>query len=265
MKIAVIGAGTSGNAIIPKLDGDLLVVDRDIVEESNLERQAIYVKSDIAQPKALVIGEKFSCEYKVLDLNHNNVDILKGFDLVIDCTDNLYTRFLLNDFCVKENIPWIYTGVVGDRARVMVVNGSYCFRCLFSEVKGLDTCSTAGVSIELAQEMAKVVVQEITFLDDPKGLWANGEWMSVRKSSDCPTCNGNYEYLEGKQDEVIQFCGSSRYQFRGNFDYSNVRERLGGKGDWFVFEDFYIFKDRVLVKASSESEAKEKFTKVIGC
>ncbi|MDP3918785.1 MAG: ThiF family adenylyltransferase [Nanoarchaeota archaeon] len=266
MKIVVIGCGTSGNLIIPRLEGNLLLIDRDIVEEKNLERQRLFKNKDIGQPKCKVLGEKFNTDFKILDLDYTNVNNLQA-DLVIDCTDNLETRFLINEYCMKNNIPWIYTGIVGDRGRVMAITGDFCFKCFFSEVKGLDTCTTAGVNLEKAEEMSKVAVEEINRIIQGKksrGLWANGEWIKVNQNKDCPVCNGDYEYLEGKQEKIIKFCGSSRFQFKGNFDYENVRKRLNGSGDWFVYEDFYIFRDRVLVKADSEEEAKLKFTEVIG-
>jgi len=267
MKIAVIGCGTTGTHILPLLKETLLVIDRDIVEERNLERQPLYTKEDIGKPKALVIGKKLECDYTIMDLDFTSIDALKNVDLIIDCTDNLATRFLINEYCKKNNKLWIYTGVVGNRGRVMAVTGDFCFRCLFSEVKGLDTCSTIGVDLSVAQHVAEVAVEEAERVlrgEKSRGLWANGEWVAVKKRNDCDVCNGDYSYLDGKQDTVVKFCGSSRYQFKGTFDFENVKKRLGGKGDWFVHDDFYIFKDRVLVKAENETEAKKKFTEIIG-
>tara|TARA_Y100000310_G_C20680821_1_gene815828 strand:- start:922 stop:1725 length:804 start_codon:yes stop_codon:yes gene_type:complete len=267
MRIVVIGCGTSGNQIIPKLKGNILLIDRDIVEEKNLGRQRLFSQADIGKPKALVLGKRFNKCFKILDLDFSNIKELKA-DLVIDCTDNLETRFLINDYCMKNNIPWVYTGVVGDRARVMAITGEFCFSCLFKEMKGLDTCSTFGVNIETAEEMGKMALEEINRVlqgDKSRGLWANGNWLKVDRDPDCPTCNGIYNYLKEKKEKVIKFCGSSRYQFKGNFDFENVKERLHGEGDYFIYEDFYIFKDRVLIKAESEKEAKQKLAKVIGC
>jgi molybdopterin-synthase adenylyltransferase len=265
--IIVIGCGTTGNQIIPKLGNDMLVIDRDIIEEKNLERQQLFTKEDTGKPKALVIGEKYDMRYKILDLDYSTIEILHEAELVIDCTDNLATRFLINEYCMKNNIPWMYTGVVGDRGRVMAITGDYCFRCFHQEVKGLDTCTTVGVDLDIARQVGKVAVEEaqrILNKNKSRGLWANGEWVGVQRNKDCPVCTGRYEYLNGKQEKVIKFCGSSRFQFKGNFDFEAVRERLGKKGDWFVYDDFYVFRDRVLVKAESETEAKKKFGDVIG-
>lgn len=265
MKIVIIGCGTTGNQIIPLLrEHKLLIIDRDLVEQKNLSRQKLFSSDDISKPKAEVLGKKLGINFEVLDLDCTNVNVLNS-DLVIDCTDNLVTRFLINDYCKKENIPWIYTGVVGDRGRVLGFTGDYCFRCIFKEVKGLDTCTTAGVDLETAEQVGKIAVEEAERIlagKEPRGLWV-GEWVKVSKDKNCLACNGNYEYLDKKED-IVKFCGSSRFQFKGNFDFENIKKRLGGSGDYFVYKDFYIFKDRVLVKADSEQEAKKKFNEIIG-
>ncbi len=266
MNIIILGCGTTGNAIIPLLKEKLTLIDRDIVEKKNLERQKLFTKNDLDQPKAEVLGKKFSHNYKIIDLDYSNITTIRT-DLIIDCTDNLETRFLINEWCKKKDIPWIYTAIVDTRGRVMSINGDFCFRCVFSEVKGLETCSTTGVDLSVAEELAHIVQEEVQRISRKKpsrGLWANGEWITIKKNPSCPVCNGVYAYLEGKKENIIKFCGSSRYQFKGNFDFELVKKRLNGKGDCFVHDDFFIFKDRVLVKASSEKEAKKKFTEVIG-
>lgn len=267
MKIIVIGCGTSGNAIIPLLKGKLLLIDRDLVEEKNLVRQKLFTKKDVAMPKAEVLGKKFHCPYKIMDVDATTISFLKA-DLIIDCTDNLETRFLLNEYCHKKKIPWIYTGIVGSQARMMSCTGAFCFSCVFSEVKGLETCSTEGVDLLLAKKLGKAVEKEVQRIASGKsssGLWANGTWFTVKRNPSCTVCQGNYLYLHAKKERLIKFCGSSRYQFKGNFDFALVKKRLHGKGKWFVYEDFYIFPDRVLVKAASEKEAKKKFAEVMGC
>jgi molybdopterin-synthase adenylyltransferase len=266
MNIIIIGCGTSGNQIIPLLDG-CTIIDRDIIEEKNLTRQPLFTSKDIGKPKAQVLAEKYNLPYHILDLDYTNIDILSSADLIIDCTDNLQTRFLINDFAIKNNIPWIYTGIVTDLSRVMSITGEYCFSCIFSAIKGLDTCSTAGVDLETAKQMAQIVLEEIQRIRQGKkgrGLWANNEWLTINKNPECKTCQGVYEYLEGKQEKVVKYCGSSRYQFKGEFDFEKIKERLNGKGDWFIHEDIYIFKERIVVKAKTQKEAEKKFSKIIG-
>ena len=95
MKIIVVGCGTTGNAILPLLKGEITLIDRDIVEKRNLLRQKLFSKKDVGKPKAEVLGEKYKYSYKIIDLDYTTISFLKG-DLIIDCTDNLETRFLIN-------------------------------------------------------------------------------------------------------------------------------------------------------------------------
>ena len=266
MNIVVIGCGTTGNAIIPLLKGVLLLIDRDIVEERNISRQKLFSKKDIGKPKAEILGKKFHCRYKIVDLDYTTVSLLDA-DLVIDCTDNLETRFLINEYCHKKNIPWIYTAAVGSRTRMMAFTGDACFRCLFSEVKGLETCATAGVDPSRVEILAKKVKEEskrIVLKKKTRGLWADDTWYTVKRNPHCSVCKGVYSYLHGKREAIIKFCGSSRYQVKGNINFSLLKKRFHGRGEWFVHDDFYIFRDRIMVNAESEREAKKKVAEIIG-
>jgi adenylyltransferase/sulfurtransferase len=261
MKIVVVGCGTTGNFIIPKLKGNITIIDRDIVEEKNLNRGINFTKKDIGKPKAEVLGKKFKVKYEIMDLDFSNVNILKS-NLVIDCTDNMETRFLINEYCKKNKIPWIYVGVIGKQGRVMKIDGDYCFRCIFSEVKGLETCETSGVNMDIVKKTTDVALEEINCKS--RGLWANGDWLIVKKNKDCPVCNGKYEKLSGQKEKVVKYCGSSRFQFNGNYDFGLLKKRFGKKGEWFVYGDFYVFPKRILVKANSEKEARKKLSRFIG-
>lgn len=268
MRIAIVGCGTTGNFVLPFFRGkEVFVVDRDIVEERNLERQPLFTMEDIGKPKAEMLGRRFGVRYVVEDIDASTISLLDEAGLIIDCTDNLETRFLLNEYCHKRGIPWVYTGVVGARGRVMAVTGEFCFRCVFSEVKGLDTCATVGVDLEMVQRVAEVAADEVSRVlhgKKSRGLWANGEWVTISRKKGCPVCAGTYSSLNQKKERLVTFCGSSRYQFRGAFDFENVKKRFGGNGGWFVFEDFYVFRDRVVVKAENEKEARKKVAEVIG-
>ena len=261
MKIVVVGCGTTGNLIIPKLKGDITILDRDIVEEKNLNRLIQFTKSNIGKPKAEILGEKFNVKYKIMDLDFTNIEVLKT-DLVIDCTDNMETRFLINEYCMKNKIPWIYIGVIGKQGRVLKFDGEYCFRCIFSDVKGLETCETSGVDMDIVEKTCKVALEEINCKS--RGLWANGEWIKVQRNKNCPVCGGKFELLNGKKENIVKYCGSSRFQFNGNYDFELLKKRFKKKGDWFVVNDFYVFPERILVKAKDEKEARKKLSKFIG-
>ena len=107
----------------PRRAGNIRIVDRDFVEPSNLQRQSLFDESDAAQslPKAIAAARKIAAfnsqivvEPHVADLVPGNIDsLLGGMQLILDGTDNFETRYLLNDFAVKNSLPWIYTAAVG--------------------------------------------------------------------------------------------------------------------------------------------------------
>ncbi len=107
--VAIVGLGALGTVVSELLArsgaGKLILIDRDIVEESNLQRQLLYNESDIGKPKAPCAREKLlaanqgvNIEAHAIDRNHENADVLEGAGVIVDCTDNLWTRFLINDF-----------------------------------------------------------------------------------------------------------------------------------------------------------------------
>jgi len=120
--VAVVGCGALGTAASNNLAragvGRIIIIDRDFVELSNLQRQMLYDENDVDEPKAIAAARKLKninsdieIEPVVKDINHTNVeDILSKADLVLDGTDNILTRMLVNDVCVKQEKPWIYTG-----------------------------------------------------------------------------------------------------------------------------------------------------------
>src|SRR5262249_21651746 len=123
----IVGCGAIGASTAALLTragvGCLRILDRDFVEPSNLQRQALFDESDAneslpkavaAQQKLCTINSSIVVEGIVADLTPKNAnELLSGFDLILDGTDNFETRFLINDFSVKNSLPWIYAGAVG--------------------------------------------------------------------------------------------------------------------------------------------------------
>src|SRR6266550_922215 len=145
-RVVIVGCGALGGAAAEQLAragvGHLTIIDRDIVELSNLQRQVLFDEDDARAnlPKA-VAGERrlrrinSSIEIRgvVADLVGENAEELLDGDLMLDGTDNVETRYLINDLAVKKGISWIYAGCVGSEGRVMsVVPGkTACLRCIF--------------------------------------------------------------------------------------------------------------------------------------
>jgi adenylyltransferase/sulfurtransferase len=160
--VLLVGAGALGGSLAQTLVrcgvGRVVLADRDVVELSNLPRQVLFEEAHVGRPKAWAarealahIGGPTRVEAHAVHVDADNVEELaRDVDLLLDGTDNLATRYLINDLCVESARPWVYGGVVGASGLVMpVVPGrGACLRCLFPEPAppgSLATCDTAGV------------------------------------------------------------------------------------------------------------------------
>ncbi len=146
-RVLVVGAGGLGSYVLPLLAssgvGFIGVIDNDLVNLNNLPRQTIYEYKDIGKYKVNVIKrrlERINPDIKVKTykslLTKSNGRIVKDYDLVIDCTDNFETKFLINDLCLKHNIPFITAGVSDYKGQVMmcIPHKSKDFKSLFDEL-----------------------------------------------------------------------------------------------------------------------------------
>lgn len=181
--ILLVGCGALGGVIADQLVragiGTLLIADRDIVELTNLQRQVLFDEADAREgiPKAVAAAQKLakinsqvSLDPRVTDVHGGNVEGLAGcegdgppVDLILDGTDNVATRYLLNDVSVKHGIPWVYGACVGVEGRCMAVvpPTGPCLQCIFPEPPAaaeLPTCDTAGVLAPAAAIVASLQV-----------------------------------------------------------------------------------------------------------
>jgi adenylyltransferase/sulfurtransferase len=163
-RVAIIGCGALGSAQADALAragiGSLRIIDRDFVEVSNLQRQSLFDEADAqaALPKAVAAERKLrqinsdvQIEGRIADLvSENAEELLDGFSLFMDGTDNFETRLLLNDVAVKHGRPWVYGAAVGSYGLSMAVvpGQTACLNCLLerSDQTGLEeTCDTVGI------------------------------------------------------------------------------------------------------------------------
>lgn len=293
--IAIVGLGALGTVASEQLTragiGKLILIDRDYIEESNLQRQTLYNEEDIGRFKAETAAkklEKINSEVKidffVNDLNHRNIDKLLVSDIILDCTDNLYTRYLINDYCKKNKIQWIYSAAIKDYGNVMpILPEKACFRCAFDESESTETCDTAGIVNTIPSTIASIAVtqalklilnenfdQELIRFD----IWNNNlTKIKVKNNKNCPVCKGNYEYLQGKKEKnIVKYCGNNNYQFYlKNINFDNIKNKLKKinkikETDFcFIFEDMTIFNDgRILIKGKNPERAKSLISKYIG-
>jgi molybdopterin-synthase adenylyltransferase len=203
--------------------GSLLVVDRDVVELSNLPRQTLFCEQDVRDrvPKAVAaerclraINSEIQIEGLVADVTAANVlDLVRQADLVLDGSDNFETRYLLNDAAVHEGKPWVYGGVLATEGLVMAVDPGLgpCLRCVFpdrpdrSAVPGVEALGVLNTAV--AWVAALQVTEALRRLaghppDEPR-LRALDVWrgsvssIKVSRVEDCPCCGQRrFELLE---------------------------------------------------------------------
>jgi molybdopterin-synthase adenylyltransferase len=246
----LVGCGALGtvvaNLLVRSGVGRLRIIDRDFVEPSNLQRQTLFEESDAREslPKAVAaerrlraINSSVQVEGIVSDLTPRNAaDLLAGFPLLIDGTDNFETRLLLNDAALSLGVPWIYAAAVGSYGVTMTIRPgeTACLACLLegeneSAAAGAmgaeDTCDTAGVLNAAVGVIASIEAAEaIKFLaGKPEALhgrliscdvWT-GKFQSIRvsRNPDCRACAcRQFSYLEGNAQPHITMCGRDSVQ-----------------------------------------------------
>ncbi len=161
-KVLIIGAGGLGSPAAMYLAaagvGTIGIADADVVDLTNLQRQIIHTTKDIGVPKVDSAAETMKAinpnievkKYKEFIYSGNIRDIIRGYDFVLDGTDNFAAKFLINDACVMEKIPFCHAGVIRFEGQLMTVipGESPCYRCVFGEPpeKGVvPNCQEAGV------------------------------------------------------------------------------------------------------------------------
>lgn len=266
-RVLLVGCGALGTVIAEQLVragvGLLRVVDRDLVELSNLQRQVLFDEEDARQslPKAVAaanrlrrINSQVTVEPIVADVNAGNVEELADVTLILDGTDNADTRYLINDVSIKHNIPWIYGACVGTEGRVMSVlpNRSACLRCIFPEPPNpgeIATCDTAGVLGPAAGVVASLqsaaAIRLLAVPDEPEAgpLLAFDVWsgrfrlLHPDRITDCPACGRKqFQFLDNSLPYgTTSLCGRNAVQIRPpagvRLDLEALELRLGGVGE----------------------------------
>lgn len=242
-KAVILGCGALGtaqaNALVRAGVGTVRIVDRDFVEESNLQRQMLFDEADARQslPKAVAAERKLRqinsgvhVEGVVADADSSNIEeYIEGFGVVLDATDNFETRYLLNDAAVKLGIPWVYGAVVASYAATMTIlpGRTACLACVFPKPPlGMhETCDTVGVIGPAVSWAAAIQSTEALKIllgrqSDLHGsllaydLW-NNRFQQVKISPDpqCAVCAGReFAYLEQGGATHISMCGRNSVQ-----------------------------------------------------
>jgi adenylyltransferase/sulfurtransferase len=310
-RIALVGCGATGSALASLLAragvGTIRIVDRDFVEPSNLQRQSLFDESDAAQslPKAIAATRKIAAfnsqivvEPHVADLVPSNIAaLLEGMQLILDGTDNFETRYLLNDFAVKNSLPWIYTAAVGSYGVTLNVlpGETACLACLFPDLPygAFETCETAGIlnsAVNLAASIAateaiKFVVganQQIRRTLLSFDVWSN-QRAEIRADHPRPGCRacGDHEFthLAGEGRAHITLCGRNSVQIHERhrpINFSEVSRRLEPHGPvrhndfvlkfWPEPYELTLFPDgRAIIKGTTDTAvARSLYARYVG-
>ncbi|MEH7113053.1 ThiF family adenylyltransferase [Neobacillus niacini] len=314
-KVAIVGVGALGtvcaNHLVRSGVGVIRLIDRDVVDLSNLQRQSLFSEEDVklnlpkavaAQKRLNSINSTVKVEAVIEDLNLDNAeDLIAGFDVIIDGTDNFMTRYLINDIAVKYGIPWVHGAAVSSRGMFAVIKPGVtpCYRCLFPEVpagRG-ETCDTIGVLSPItdiigsfqAMEVIKIVVGTATNPNlEQIDIWDTSFFsmdISEGKNPSCPTCvNHQFDFLDRSstlQESYSSLCGRDTVQiyFREKRERDLVKLgallKRNGKvtGNQFLLRfspnqdtSIVIFKDgRVLIHGTNDIvKAKSLYSKYIG-
>ena len=308
--VAVAGCGATGSAVASLLAragiGRLRIIDRDFVEPSNLQRQTLFDEADATEsaPKAVAAARKIASfnseilvDARVCDLRPENIDdLLVGAQLIMDGTDNFETRYLINDWSLKNSVPWIYTAAVGAYAATMniVPGNTACLSCIFpqSPAGAVETCDTAGVlnsAVNLAASIA--VTEALKILAGANSLrrsllsydlWKNehAEVTAACPRGDCQTCGlHEFPHLEGKGRAHITLCGRNSVQIHEHtrqINLSEVGRRLSPLGSVRSNEFLLKFKSdpyeltlfpdgRAIIKGTTDTAlARSLYARYVG-
>ena len=267
--VLLVGAGALGTgnaeALVRAGIGRLTIIDRDYVEESNLQRQQLYSEEDsrLAVPKAIAakqrlaaINSTITIHAEVMDASYTELlELAEEADLIIDATDNYETRLMINDVAHQLGVPWIYGACTGSHGMVFVIlpGKTPCLRCLWERgaVGSGHTCDTAGIISPAAThvisyqvtEAMKILVEDWQALNGKLimfDLWKNmHKEINVNKvrRKTCPTCGESpvYPYLSHENlTKTSVLCGRNTVQIRPaqarKVDLSELEQTFAGQG-----------------------------------
>jgi adenylyltransferase/sulfurtransferase len=316
-KVLIVGCGALGTALANALAragvGHLTIIDRDFIELNNLQRQILFDEEDLRRnlPKAVaaanklrLINSEIEINALVEDLNYENVEqLVAAADVVLDGTDNFETRYLLNDVCVKQGKPWIYSGVIASygMTSTIIPGQTPCYRCLFPDPPPpgtTPTCDTGGIVNSIVGTISSIAAGEAIKLIVGTGktnagllsidLWQNTfDKLPIEMPlPGCPCCYlHNFEFLDAAGERGTHsatLCGRNAVQVTvhpapelnlaelGGRLQSAGAGRLDGNEYLLRFEldgyEWTVFTDaRAIIKGTDEENvAKTLYARYIG-
>ncbi|MCX8229893.1 MAG: ThiF family adenylyltransferase [Planctomycetota bacterium] len=311
--VALVGLGALGCTIADQLTragvGRMILIDRDVVDWSNLQRQSLFTEADAHQARLKVeaaaerlqsVNSKVTLVTKAIDLAAQNIkEHLHTADLVADGTDNFATRYLLNDWAVDTQKPWVYAGVVSTYGMVASFPvGAPCLRCTYPEPPATGetpTCRSAGVlgpAVGMVASYAAAEVLRALLPGAPSGelgfrsldVWQKDAlFLKSKTDAACPCCQKHqYPWLHGQRGvpQAEPLCGADAVQIPPPDtlpDLGALAQELKGAVDGLTYQSGYLrfqmdqcdvvcFEDgRALVRGTEDpAKARGILAKVFG-
>src|SRR5450755_3618965 len=309
-RLVIVGCGATGSVLASLLSrsgvGSLRILDRDYVEPSNLQRQSLFDENDAREslPKAIAAARQIArfnsevvIEPHVADLIPSNVNsLLSGCDLILDGTDNFETRYLINDYAVKNAVAWIYSAAVGSYGVTMNVlpGETACLACIFPDSpRGtVETCETAGILNSAVNLVASIAATEaMKFLVGARSkmrrtllswdVWSNerAELSASHPRAGCRACAGDFVHLAGEGRPHITLCGRNSVQIHERqrpVDFAELTPRLAPHGTvrhnefvlkfWREPYEMTLFPDgRAIIKGTTDTAvARSLYARFVG-
>ena len=310
-RVALVGCGATGSALALLLArsgvGMLRILDRDYVEPSNLQRQSLFDEDDAREslPKALAAARQIArfnsqvaVEPHVADLTPANAaDLLGNVDLILDGTDNFETRYLINDYAVKNSVAWIYSAAVGSYAVTLNVlpGETACLACVLPHPPHgmVETCETAGILNSAVNLVASLAATEaLKLLVGARSrtrrsllswdVWNNerAEVAALRPRAACRACGEkNFIHLAGEGRPHITLCGRNSVQIHERqrpVDFGEMQKRLEPHGTvrhnefvlkfWHEPYEMTLFPDgRAIIKGTTDTAiARSLYARDVG-
>ncbi len=300
--VVIVGVGALGTVAAELLArsgvGHLTLIDRDVIELSNLQRQSLYEFSDISQSKVLcakkhlqLIRPEITIDVRAVHLDNKNISdcVPINVDLILDCTDTMSIRWLLNDYARKNSIPWIFASAIGWTGMLqLILPKSACLKCHFPTNAHGTTCTESGV-IAMTTHMVATIQSSLALrflIKENLTSFCNILFslnlqklelkkFVVKKNIDCDCCKENFVALEtnNEQKEIVRFCSSGQYQVCkiNSVDLKSLALVVSNEFDIVTldsvclrFGQLTVFADgRALIKCKSEIEAVSLYDKYI--
>jgi adenylyltransferase/sulfurtransferase len=245
--------------------GKIKLVDRDVVEISNLHRQHLYAEADVGKVKVEAAQERLQKMNSGVDIEAVPVsvtpftadNIVKGYNIVIDALDSIDARYALNDACLKHGIPFIYAGALGMVGSVctFIPHESACLRCIFPELSEdeMPTCSTEGVhpsilylvaGIQVSEAVKILLGQQPSLVNKLLYIDLNDlvfDKIQMHRHNECTSCgfNANKRTVQAPPLMVEELCGRNRgkrtytvtpAQIKNDVNLLNILEHAESQG-----------------------------------